>query len=100
MVRTLENGLITLPEINGLLTLMKNPKVTRYTITFFLGIILIMSWEQSHFLKVPTLPFYSLVSILSKFPAEGDSRVFWSAKLRDVLYGGYFFLSASIEVCD
>lgn len=27
MVRTLENGLITLPEIDGLVALMKNPKV-------------------------------------------------------------------------
>ncbi|KAI5120895.1 hypothetical protein M0805_002995 [Coniferiporia weirii] len=66
MVRTLENGLITLPEIDGLVALMKNPK--------------------SHFLKVPTLPFYTLVSILSKFPADSDSRVFYSGKLRDVLY--------------
>ncbi|OCB89126.1 hypothetical protein A7U60_g3725 [Sanghuangporus baumii] len=65
-VRTLENGLITLSEIDGLAALMKNPK--------------------SHFLKVPTLPFYSLASILSKFPVEGDSRVFWSSGLRDILY--------------
>ncbi|KAH8116125.1 hypothetical protein DFH11DRAFT_1742507 [Phellopilus nigrolimitatus] len=67
VLRTLENGLITLPEIDGLVALMKNPK--------------------SHFLKVPTLPFYTLVSILSKFPSDSDSRVFWSARLRDVLYG-------------
>ncbi|EJD05485.1 uncharacterized protein FOMMEDRAFT_165895 [Fomitiporia mediterranea MF3/22] len=66
MIRTLENGLITLPEIDSLLALMKNPK--------------------SHFLKVPTLPFYLLASVLSKFPIEGDSRVFWSANLRNVLY--------------
>ncbi|THH08174.1 hypothetical protein EW145_g2885 [Phellinidium pouzarii] len=71
VVRTLENGLITLPEIDGLVALMKNPK--------------------SHFLKVPTLPFYTLVSILSKFPADSDSRVFYSGKLRDVLYGSFFW---------
>jgi hypothetical protein len=42
---------------------------------------------QSHFLKVPCLPFYSLISILSKFPSDVDSRVFWSSALRDFLYG-------------
>lgn len=42
---------------------------------------------QSHFLKVPELPFHSLISILAKFPADIDSRVFWSSALRDMLYG-------------
>jgi len=37
-------------------------------------------------LKVPSLPFHSLISILSKFPADDDSRVFWSSTLRDLLY--------------
>ncbi|KAL5498671.1 hypothetical protein ACEPAH_2026 [Sanghuangporus vaninii] len=76
-VRTLENGLITLSEIDGLAALMKNPK--------------------SHFLKVPTLPFYSLASILSKFPVEGDSRVFWSSGLRDILYGACDLLVGRIN---
>ncbi|KAL5514336.1 hypothetical protein ACEPAG_2424 [Sanghuangporus baumii] len=76
-VRTLENGLITLSEIDGLAALMKNPK--------------------SHFLKVPTLPFYSLASILSKFPVEGDSRVFWSSGLRDILYGACDLLIGRIN---
>ena len=84
MVRTLENGLITLSEIDALIALMKNPKVSVQTpticVVFTNGHTL-----QSHFLKVPTLPFCSLTSILSKFPAEGDSRVFWSSKLRDLL---------------
>ena len=43
--------------------------------------------SQSHFLKSPCLPFYSLISILSKFPADRDSRVFWSSSLRDVMFG-------------
>ena len=42
---------------------------------------------QSHFLKVPSLPFYSLISMLSKFPSDDDSRVFWSGNIRDSLYG-------------
>lgn len=46
---------------------------------------------QSHFLKVPSLPFHSLISILCKFPTDVDSRVFWSANIRDILFGEYFF---------
>lgn len=42
---------------------------------------------QSHFLKVPSLPFYSLVSVLSKFPSDIDSRVFWNFTLRDLIFG-------------
>ncbi len=42
---------------------------------------------QSHFLKVPSLPFYSLISMLSKFPADPDSRLFWSSASRDLLFG-------------
>ncbi|TFY76946.1 hypothetical protein EWM64_g7067 [Hericium alpestre] len=41
---------------------------------------------DSHFLKVPTLPYHSLISILAKFPAETDPRVFWSATTRDALF--------------
>ena len=44
---------------------------------------------QSHFLKVPSLPFHSLISILSKFPSDDDSRVFWPKSLRDKLYGKF-----------
>lgn len=42
---------------------------------------------DAHFLKVPSLPFWSLVSILAKFPSDIDSRVFWSGGLRDSLFG-------------
>ncbi|KAG9218298.1 hypothetical protein CCMSSC00406_0009890 [Pleurotus cornucopiae] len=66
VIRTLESGLMTETEITALLSLVQTP--------------------DSHFLKVPSLPFHSLISILSKFPTDVDSRVFWSGVLRDLLY--------------
>ncbi|KAL1943938.1 hypothetical protein VTO73DRAFT_3756 [Trametes versicolor] len=66
VISTLQRGLISETELNSLLHLIKSP--------------------DSHFLKVPSLPFYSLIGILSKFPADDDSRVFWSGTLRDSLY--------------
>ncbi|KAI8986901.1 hypothetical protein BD414DRAFT_487416 [Trametes punicea] len=66
VISTLQRGLVSEAELNSLLHLIKSP--------------------DSHFLKVPSLPFYSLISILSKFPADDDSRVFWSGNLRDSLY--------------
>ncbi|KIL60917.1 hypothetical protein M378DRAFT_13835 [Amanita muscaria Koide BX008] len=66
VIEALEGGLMTENELKGLLYLIREP--------------------DSHFLKVPSLPFHSLMSILSKFPADVDSRVFWSANLRDLLY--------------
>lgn len=45
---------------------------------------------QSHFLKVPSLPFHSIISLLAKFPVDVDSRVFWSTGVRDVLFGTSF----------
>ncbi|KIY48478.1 hypothetical protein FISHEDRAFT_21033, partial [Fistulina hepatica ATCC 64428] len=66
VIRALETGLMTESEISSLLHLIKSP--------------------DAHFLKVPCLPFYSLISILSKFPADIDSRVFWPTGLRDMLY--------------
>ncbi|KAJ3558259.1 hypothetical protein NM688_g1028 [Phlebia brevispora] len=66
MIATLQHGLITESELKSLLHLIRSP--------------------DSHFLKVPSLPFHSLISILSKFPADNDSRVFWSIPIRDLLY--------------
>ncbi|KAF7797063.1 hypothetical protein EIP86_008255 [Pleurotus ostreatoroseus] len=60
------HGLISEPELKSLLHLIRSP--------------------DSHFLKVPSLPFHSLISILSKFPTDDDSRVFWSNTVRDLLY--------------
>jgi hypothetical protein len=55
---------------------------------------------KAHFLKVPSLPFYSLVGILAKFPADVDSRVFWSSGVRDTLYGSCpFFLFLPVLQC-
>ncbi|KAH9852557.1 hypothetical protein C2E23DRAFT_826126 [Lenzites betulinus] len=66
VISTLQRGLVSEAELNALSHLIKSP--------------------DSHFLKVPSLPFYSLISLLSKFPADDDSRVFWSGNLRDSLY--------------
>jgi len=66
VIGALEGGLIGESEVVGLLHLIKEP--------------------DSHFLKAPSLPFHSLISILSKFPADVDSRVFWSSGVRDMLY--------------
>ena len=46
-----------------------------------------LSYLQSHFLKVPSLPFYSLISMLSKFPVDVDSRLFWSGASSDLMFG-------------
>ncbi|KAF8632155.1 hypothetical protein AX17_004897 [Amanita inopinata Kibby_2008] len=66
IIDALEGGLMTENELKGLLYLIREP--------------------DSHFLKVPSLPFHLLMSILSKFPSDVDSRVFWSSGLRDLLY--------------
>jgi hypothetical protein len=42
---------------------------------------------QSHFLKVPSLPFHSLISVLAKFPATVNGHIPWSTTLRDSLFG-------------
>ena len=69
VIATLQHGLISETDLKSLLHLIRSP--------------------DSHFLKVPSLPFHSLISILSKFPTDEDSRVFWSGNLRDLLYGVY-----------
>jgi len=66
VISTLQRGLISEAELNSLQHLIRSP--------------------DSHFLKVPSLPFHSLISILSKFPSDDDSRVFWPSTLRDKLY--------------
>lgn len=61
----LEGGLVSETEIVALLKLIREP--------------------DSHFLKVPILPFHALASVLAKFPGDADSRVFWSAGIRDLV---------------
>ncbi|KAF8906851.1 hypothetical protein CPB84DRAFT_1844312 [Gymnopilus junonius] len=75
LIGALEGGLLTEHEISSLLYLIREP--------------------DSHFLKVPSLPFHSLISILSKFPTDVDSRVFWSANVRDALWEATY---AAIQV--
>ncbi|OCH93331.1 hypothetical protein OBBRIDRAFT_725078 [Obba rivulosa] len=77
VISTLQRGLLSETELSSLLHLIRAP--------------------DSHFLKVPSLPFHSLISILSKFPADDDSRVFWSGSLRDMLYAAVQVLLARIE---
>ncbi|THH13618.1 hypothetical protein EW146_g6620 [Bondarzewia mesenterica] len=90
VLATLEYGLISDSELKALLHLIQSPDV---------GVVLYVHCnqphcstactfpsKQSHFLKVPSLPFHSLISILSKFPVDQDSRVFWSSTSRDTLY--------------
>ncbi|KAJ6486882.1 hypothetical protein C8R45DRAFT_1074662 [Mycena sanguinolenta] len=64
----LEGGLMRESELTNLLYLMRTQD------------------NGARFVKVPGLPFYALASILAKFPTDRDSRVFWSAGLRDLLY--------------
>ena len=86
----LSNGILSTLELESLVKLMENPKVRALLSVDFEALDANMTIDgQSHFLKSPCLPFYSLVSILSKFPSDRDSRVFWSASLRDVLFGMY-----------
>ncbi|KAJ7336361.1 hypothetical protein DFH08DRAFT_784484 [Mycena albidolilacea] len=64
----LEGGLMRESELTDLLYLMRTQD------------------SGARFVKVPGLPFYALISILAKFPTDRDSRVFWGAGLRDLLY--------------
>ena len=66
VITTLETGLLTANDLSSLLHLIRSP--------------------DAHFLKVPSLPFHSLVSLLRKFPADCDSRVFWGSAVRDGLF--------------
>jgi hypothetical protein len=66
VVLALDHGLVSEAELKSLLHLIRSP--------------------DSHFLKVPSLPFYSLISMLSKFPADADSRLFWSGASRDLMF--------------
>ncbi|KAJ7275074.1 hypothetical protein C8J57DRAFT_1127890 [Mycena rebaudengoi] len=71
----LEGGLIRESELTDLLYLMRS--------------------QDARFVKVPALPFHALASILAKFPTDRDSRVFWGAGLRDLLYDVTF---AAVQV--
>ncbi|KIO32339.1 hypothetical protein M407DRAFT_18654 [Tulasnella calospora MUT 4182] len=78
----LKAGLLSYNELESLLQLMRNP--------------------ESHFLKVPTLPFYAIASILQKFPGSGDesSGLFWSCALRDRVFAAVQILSVRVSQQD
>ena len=85
MIAALQHGLVSDSELKSLLHLIRSPDVSILnTIVLWYDTKCI---AQSHFLKVPSLPFHTLVSVLSKFPADEDSKVFWSFSVRDLLYG-------------
>lgn len=91
VIAALQHGLISEPELKSLLHLIRSPDVS-LDINGILSNSHLRAVIQSHFLKVPSLPFHSLISILSKFPTDDDSRVFWSNTVRDLLYGESFYL--------
>lgn len=61
----LKTGLITEGELASLRKLIESP--------------------DSRFLKVPSLPYWSLVGLLGRWPKDVDSRVFWGGGVRDCL---------------
>lgn len=71
-------------ELDSLLNLIQRPDVS--WVPFAYRCSLIRFFLQSHFLKVASLPFHLLISILSKFPVDVDSRVFWEVKISDSLF--------------
>ncbi|KAJ7207128.1 hypothetical protein GGX14DRAFT_636383 [Mycena pura] len=71
---------VAVPSLPGALEggLMRESELT--------DLLYLMRTQDARFVKMPGLPFYALVNILAKFPTDRDSRVFWSANLRDLLY--------------
>lgn len=66
VLRTIDGTLLSDGEVNSLRHLIQSP--------------------DSHFLKVPVLPFHSLISLLAKFPGDIESRAFWTPVVRDKLF--------------
>ncbi|KIJ24173.1 hypothetical protein M422DRAFT_195020, partial [Sphaerobolus stellatus SS14] len=62
----LQRGLLSNIELSNLLNLITTP--------------------DSQFLKVSSLPFYYLISLLSTLPSDIDSQIFWSPQTRDSLF--------------
>lgn len=84
--RALEGGLMTPRDMRGLKRLIESPNVR----IFLLSHVARQGSDRSfqcHFVKVPTLPFFCLISLLQRFPSDQDSCVFWSHALRDDLFG-------------
>ncbi|KAE9401988.1 hypothetical protein BT96DRAFT_991502 [Gymnopus androsaceus JB14] len=62
----------------------------RYHLFFILFVRLMLISSKFH--RCPSTPF---ISVLAKFPADIDSRVFWTSSLRDLLFDAVF---AAIQV--
>jgi hypothetical protein len=75
VIKTLEMVLVTNSELNSLMHLIRSP--------------------DSHFLRVPELPFHALICMPVKFPAAVGSCVFWSGASVDELF---YITFASIRV--
>ncbi|CCA72037.1 hypothetical protein PIIN_05972 [Serendipita indica DSM 11827] len=59
------DGLISTKEIDDVVKLLRKP--------------------DSHFVKVPTLPYYHLISILRKFPSDKDSKILHTPAIKKAL---------------
>lgn len=60
------DGLISTKEIDDVVKLLRKP--------------------DSHFVKVPTLPYYHLISILRKFPSDKDSKILHTPAIKKALF--------------
>lgn len=76
--------LMSKAELDSLLNLIRWPDVSYIAFAYRCSLTRLV--VQSHFLKVASLPFHLLISILSKFPVDVDSRVFWEVKISDSLF--------------
>jgi hypothetical protein len=77
----LRDGLMSAKDVEDILKLLRKPDVSVYQPLPNLADIGV----QSHFVKVPTLPYYYLISIIQKLPADKDSKILLTADLKQSL---------------
>ncbi|KAE9384014.1 hypothetical protein BT96DRAFT_784771, partial [Gymnopus androsaceus JB14] len=82
VIIALESGVMTESDVASLLYLIHLPDL----------IILV----RCRPISLPFLPFHSFISI---FPADIDSRVFWTSSLRDLLYNAVFTVIQVLIAC-
>lgn len=75
---------MSLNEFDSLMNLMRNPSVRSSAVALYDSMINIHM--QSHFLKVPSLPFYCVISLLTKFPTDEESCSLWDPNLLPFLF--------------
>jgi hypothetical protein len=78
----IREGLLTPKEVEDVLALLRKPDVSRPSPT-----PLDLTRAQSHFVKVPSLPYHHLAGILRKFPADKDSKVLHTSMIKKTLIG-------------